>query len=36
METYHIVGKFGCGEFGKFGKSSAIRQSKTIQISTYK
>ena len=27
--TYHIVGKFG-----KLGKSSIIRQTKTIQVST--
>ena len=27
-------GKFGGGEFGDFGESSAIRQTKTIQIST--
>jgi len=27
---YHIAGKFG-----KFGESSIIRQTKTIQISTY-
>ena len=32
---YHLVGKFGGGNFGKFGKSSMIRQTKIIQISTY-
>ena len=31
---YHIAGKFGGGEFGKFGESSVIRQTKIIQIST--
>jgi len=31
LASYRIVGKFG-----KFGKSSVIRQTKTIQISTYK
>ena len=29
---YRIVGKFGGGKFGEFG---VIRQTKTIQISTY-
>jgi len=33
--SYHIVGKFGRERFGKFGESSMIRQTKTIQISTY-
>ena len=28
-------GKFGGGKFGDFGESSVIRQTKTIQISTY-
>ena len=31
IRTYSIAG----GEFGEFGKSSVIRQTKTIQISTY-
>ena len=31
-KIYHIAGMFGGG---KFGKSSMIRQTKTIQISTY-
>ena len=31
MEKYCIVGKFG----GEFGESSMIRQTNTIQISTY-
>ena len=29
--VYRVAGKFG----GKFGELSAIRQTKTIQISTY-
>ena len=34
--VYRIVGKFGKGiKFGEFGKSSMIRQTKTIQISIY-
>ena len=32
---YHIVGKFGGGKFDEFGESSVIRQTKTIQLSTY-
>ena len=32
---YHIVGMFGGGKFGKFGKLSTICQTKTIQISGY-
>ena len=34
---YHIAGKLGGGRkvFGEFGEWSAIRQTKTIQISTY-
>jgi len=31
LKAYRIAGKFG----GKFGESSLIRQTKTIQISTY-
>ena len=33
--VYCIAGKFGRGKFGEFGEFSAIRQTKTIQISTY-
>ena len=33
--TYHIAEKFDGGKFDEFGKSSVIRQTKTIQISTY-
>ena len=32
---YRIVGKFGGKKFGKFGESSMICQTKTIQILTY-
>ena len=32
--TYHFAGMFDRGKFGKFGEASAIRQTKTIQIST--
>ena len=35
QEKYHIEGKFGRGKFGEFGKSFMIRQTKTIQISSY-
>ena len=31
----YMVGKFGGGKFDEFGESSMIRQTKTIQISTY-
>ena len=34
-EEYRIAGKLGGRKFGKFGKSSVIRQTKTIQINTY-
>jgi len=33
--SYHIAGKPGGENFGEFGESSVIRQTKTIQISTY-
>ena len=33
--SYRIAGKFGGGKFGEFGELSMIRQTKTIQISTY-
>ena len=33
--SYHILGKFGGGKFGKFDELSMIRQTKTIQISMY-
>ena len=31
--SYHIVGKFAEGKFGKFDESSMFHQTKTIQIS---
>ena len=31
-QMYLIAGKFGGGKFGKFGESSVIHQTKTIQI----
>ena len=31
--SYHIVGKFAGGKFGKFDESSMFHQTKTIQIS---
>ena len=33
--SYHILGKFGGGKFGKFDELSTIHQTKTIQISMY-
>ena len=35
MKQYRIVGKFGGGKFGEFGELFVIRQTKTIQLSTY-
>ena len=35
VAVYCMAGKFGGGKFGEFGESSMIRQTKTIQISTY-
>ena len=32
---YRIVGKVGGGKFAEFGESFVIRQTKTIQISSY-
>ena len=32
--TYHMEGNFG-GGVGEFGELSVVRQTKTIQISTY-
>ena len=34
-KTYRMEGNFSGGNVGKFGKLSMIRQTKTIQISTY-
>ena len=33
--TYHMEGNFGGGNVGEFAESSLIRQTRTIQISTY-
>ena len=35
VTLYRTARKFGRGKFGEFGKSSMIRQTKTIQSSTY-
>ena len=35
LDTIIIAGKFCEGKFGEFGKQFMIRQTKTIQISTY-
>ena len=32
IASYRIAGKFGRGKSSEFGESSAIRQTKTIQI----
>ena len=34
-KAYLIAGMFRGGKFGKFGESSAIHQTKTIEISIY-
>ena len=34
-KKYRMEGNFGRGNVGEFGESSVIRQTKTIQISTY-